>query len=163
MGINREWATPLAAGAFLLSAVTGVLVFFHADSGLNKVAHEWLSWVLLGAVVLHLIPNFPSLRRHLSSRRGQLLFGVFAVILAASFIGTGKKSEPPFVAPMRALSAAPLTTLAQVARLQPEELRSRLADAGLQPTSDAQSVADLAGSDVRKQVRVMAKVFTPAK
>ena len=64
---------------------------------------------------------------------------------------------------MRALSAAPLTTLAQVARLQPEELRSRLVDAGLRPTSDAQSVADLAGSDVRKQVRVMAKVFTPAK
>jgi hypothetical protein len=163
MGINREWATPLAAGAFLLSAVTGVLVFFHADSGLNKVAHEWLSWVLLGAVVLHLIPNFASLRRHLSNRRGQLLIGVFAVILSASFIGTGNKSEPPFVAPMRALSAAPLATLAQVARLQPEELRSRLVDAGLQPTSDAQSLVDLAGPDVRKQVRVMARVFTPAK
>jgi hypothetical protein len=40
MTIQREWVTPIAAGAFLISAVTGVLIFFHVDSGLNKVAHE---------------------------------------------------------------------------------------------------------------------------
>ena len=50
MSIKREWATPITIGAFLLSAVTGVLLFFHLDSGLNKLAHEWLSWVLLAAV-----------------------------------------------------------------------------------------------------------------
>lgn len=36
----REWATPLTIGSFLLIAVTGVLMFFHLDSGLNKLAHE---------------------------------------------------------------------------------------------------------------------------
>ena len=35
-------------GAFTLSAVTGVLMFFHLDSGLNKAAHEWLSWAMVG-------------------------------------------------------------------------------------------------------------------
>lgn len=39
MAVQREWATPVAAGAFLLSAVTGVLIFFHIDSGLNKFVH----------------------------------------------------------------------------------------------------------------------------
>ena len=50
MAIKREWVTPIAAGGFLISAVTGVLMFFHLDTGLNKVAHEWLSWVFLGGV-----------------------------------------------------------------------------------------------------------------
>jgi hypothetical protein len=66
---QREWVTPIAAGAFLLSAVTGVLIFFHVDSGLNKVVHEWLGWVLLGGVALHVIANFSGFRRHLGARR----------------------------------------------------------------------------------------------
>ena len=164
MDIKREWATPLAAGAFMLSAVTGVLVFFHADSGLNKVAHEWLRWVLLGAVVLHLVPNFPSFKRHLAGRRGQAVIGLFVVLLGLSFISTGKKtSEPPFVAPVRALATASLATVAQVARVQPDELRGRLEAAGLKPTSDEQSVADLVGPDTRRQVQVLGRVFAPGK
>jgi len=31
MAVQREWATPVAAGAFLLSAVTGVVIFCLAD------------------------------------------------------------------------------------------------------------------------------------
>lgn len=75
MAVQREWATPVAAGAFLLSAVTGVLIFFHIDSGVNKFVHEWLSWVLLGAVALHLVANFGGFKRHLVTRRSQVLTG----------------------------------------------------------------------------------------
>lgn len=164
MAVQREWATPVAAGAFLLSAVTGVLIFFHIDSGLNKFVHEWLSWVLLGAVALHLVANFGGFKRHLVTRRGQVLMGAFALILALSFFSpAGQKSEPPFAPPIRALSAAPLTILAQVARLSPEQLRERLTTAGLQPTSDQQSLADLTGPDMRKQVKVMSTLFAAAK
>ena len=75
MAVQREWATPVAAGAFLLSAVTGVLIFFHIDISLNKFVHEWLSWTLLGAVALHLAANFGGIKRHLVTHRGQLLTG----------------------------------------------------------------------------------------
>lgn len=155
MTIQREWATPIAAGAFLLSAVTGVLIFFHVDSGLNKAAHEWLSWVLLGGVALHVIANFGGFKRHLDARRGQLLMGVFALVLLLSFFAPGEKGEPPFAPPIRALSAAPLTTLAQVAGLTPEQLRERLVKAGLQPVSDQQSLSELTGPDLRRQVQTI--------
>lgn len=162
MTVQREWATPVAAGAFLLSAITGILIFF--DNGLNKFAHEWLSWVLLGGVALHLVANFGGFKRHLVTRRGQVLMGAFALILTLSFVSPGsQKSEPPFAPPIRALSAAPLTTLAQVAGLSPEQLRERLTTAGLQPTSDQQSLADLTGPDMRKQVKVMSTLFAVAK
>ena len=40
MTIRREWITPITAGAFLLSAVTGILIFFHIGTGLNKFGQE---------------------------------------------------------------------------------------------------------------------------
>lgn len=163
MAIQREWATPMAAGAFLLSAATGVLIFFHADSGLNKFVHEWLSWILLAGVAFHVIANFGAFKRHLLNRRGQWLIGVFALVFLLSFISPGGKNEPPFAPPVRALAAVPLTTLAQVARISPEELRARLVKAGVQPTSDQQNVSELAGSDLRQQLRVLGAVFPGAQ
>lgn len=163
MNLRREWITPIAAGAFLLSAVTGVLIFFHIDTGLNKFVHEWLSWVLLGSVALHATANFSGFRNHLGTRRGQLLIGVFALVFLLSFIPVGRQSEPPFIAPIRALSQAPLTTLALVAQVSPEQLHERLAKAGLKPQSDQQSLSDLIGPDMKKQVHVLRTLLTDAK
>lgn len=160
MMLKREWVTPIAAGAFLLSAVTGVVMFFHADTGLNKLAHEWLGWVLLGAVALHVSVNFAGFKRHLSSGRGRLLIGAFALALVVSFVPLGKQSsEPAFAPPVRALAQAPLSTLAVVARLSPEQLRQRLAKAGVQPKSDQQSLSELVGPELRAQMRVLGPLF----
>lgn len=60
MTIRCERVTPITAGAFLLSAVTGMLIFFHADSGAKKFVHEWLSWVLLAGAGLHVAVNLPA-------------------------------------------------------------------------------------------------------
>lgn len=166
MTLQREWVTPIAAGAFLLSAVTGVLIFFHSDSGLNKVAHEWLSWVLLGSVALHIAANFRGFKHHLGARRGQLLIGAFALVLLLSFAGPGREpgrgGEPPFAPPLRALSAAPLPTLAELARVTPEELHERLRAAGFQPSSDQQTLGEITGPDLRRQVEAMNALFAPA-
>lgn len=163
MNIQRKWVTPVTAGAFLLSAVTGVLIFFHVDSGANKFVHEWLSWVLLGGALLHTIANFNGLRAHLSARLGQTLVGIFVVALVLSFVPLGGgKDEPPFVAPMRALGQANLATLAQVAQLTPQEMRERLGRAGFRAESDQQTLVELVGNDTRKQMQVLGRVFKPA-
>jgi peptidoglycan/LPS O-acetylase OafA/YrhL len=161
--IRRNWVTPLAAGAFLLSAVTGVLIFFHLDTGANRFVHEWLGWALLAGVALHAYTNFGGFKSHLASRRGQMLIGGFAMALLVSFLPIGDESgEPPFVQPIRSLSRAPLTTLAQVAQVTPEELRARLGKVGIQPASDQQSLSDLIGSDTKKQMHVLKTVLASA-
>src|SRR4029450_10400711 len=43
----RPWATKLIIGAFLLMAVTGVLMFFELEHGFVVVVHQWASWILL--------------------------------------------------------------------------------------------------------------------
>jgi hypothetical protein len=163
MKIQRSWVTPFTAGAFLLSGVTGILIFFHLETGANKFMHEWLGWVLLGGAALHVIANYTGLKSHLVSLRGQLLIGIFAVALLVSFIPFGGEQDEPFIPPIRALAQAPLTTLAQVAQVTPGQLREKLSQAGYQSTSDQQTLNDLVGSDTRKQIHVMESIFTAAK
>ena len=153
---KREWVTPIVAGSFLVSAVTGVLLFFHMEPGLVKVAHTWMSWVFLGGVALHLAINSSGIKRCLGVRKGQWIIGLFGLILLLCFVPVGNNnSVPPFLPCIRALAQAPLTTVATVAQVSPEQLHKRLLQAGLTPQSDQQSVSDLVGQDLRKQMQIL--------
>lgn len=160
MTIQREWATPLAAGAFGLLAITGVLMFFDLDSGLNKTAHEWLSWVLLAGVGLHLTSNFMAFKRYLRMPRPRAVLAGFALLLGLSFLPLGGGGdEPPYVAPLARLAAAPLPVLAAVAGTSPAEMVQRLATAGLPGATGSSSVLQLAGPDRKAQIRVLGLVL----
>ncbi len=152
---HRPWITPLVIGTFLLSAVTGVLMFFHADSGLNKAAHEWLSWGLLAGVGLHLLMHKASLFRYFKTRLGLGVVSVFAALLALSFIPFGGSGEPPFAAPIRMLSEAPLPKLAQVMGLSDADLSERLRLQGYTGATPGHTLASLVGSSMHEQVHVL--------
>lgn len=165
LSTQRPWITPVVIGAFLLSAVTGVLMFFHLDSGLNKTAHEWLSWAMVIGVSLHVLLHMPTFKRYFSQTPGRIVMGAFALVLALSFIPAGGSggSDPGFAPPVRALAKAPITVLAQVAGTSTGDLKARLQAAGLTVTSDQQSVADLVGGDLRAQIGTMNKVLAQPK
>ena len=161
---HRPWITPVVIGAFFLSAVTGVLMFFHLDSGLNKTAHEWLSWAMVIGVTLHLLLNVAAFKRYFTQTTGRVVIGLFVTVLALSFIPAGGEgSEPGFAPPVRALAKAPITVLAQVAGTSTDEVKTKLQAQGLTVTSDQQSVADLVGPDLRKQIGTMIKVLPATK
>ena len=159
MKLQRDWITPITMGAFGLLAVTGVLMFFHLDSGLNETAHQWLSWVLLGGVALHAAVNWAGVRRHLAGWKGRAALGAFATVLALSFVPMGGQGEPPFLPPMRALADAPLPLLAQVANATPQQMRERLQGQGLATARDTDTVRSLVGEDTRAQIRVLSQVM----
>lgn len=160
---HRPWITPLVIGAFVLSAVTGVLMFFHLDSGLNKLAHEWLSWAMLVGVALHALVNLGALKRYFSQTTGRVVMAAFAGLLALSFIplGGAAKGKPPFIAPIQAMARAPLSALAPVLGMDAPTLRERLQSLGIQAASDTQSLESLVGQDTRKQVDVLAQLARP--
>ncbi len=162
---QRPWITPLVMGSFALSAVTGVLMFFHLDTGLNKTAHEWLGWLMLGAVVLHALLNLPAVKRHLQNPTGRWVVIASFAVLGLSFLplGSSEGSEPGFAPPVRALAKAPITVLAQVAGTSTDDVKTRLQAAGFTVTSDQQSVADLVGGDLRAQIGTISKVLAQPK
>jgi len=161
MKLSREWVTPVVGGAFLLLAVTGILMFFHVDMGLNKLAHEWLGWVLVAAIALHLTINARPLINVLKKPRGQVLAGLFVAILAASFLPVGNEGggKASFMAVTRALADAPLPVVAQVAGITEAELTARLTAAGHAPSESTPSVSALVGPDMGASVGLLASIL----
>lgn len=156
MKVSRDWFTPLTTGAFVMLAVTGVLMFFHLDSGLNKLAHEWLSWLLLAAAAGHVAANFGALRRHLAGTRGRAIVGAFSLLLGLSFAPLGRgDAEPPFAAVVHALARAPLPVVAQVAGVPEPALRERLLAAGVEVGGSQDSIEAAVGPRLRPQVQAL--------
>ncbi|MCK6424759.1 MAG: DUF4405 domain-containing protein [Burkholderiaceae bacterium] len=167
MNVNRDWVTPITMGAFALMATTGVLMFFGLRPGLIGAAHEWLSWLFLAGVAGHVLANSMAFLRHLRSRRALTIVATFLAVLvlaavASRFLPRKPAQEPGWATPVRALAQAPLPVLAQVGGVSPEQMRERIAAAGIaQPLAEDSTVASLVGSDYEQQKNLLRKVLAP--
>lgn len=158
----KEWATPLTIGSFVLIAATGVLMFFHLDTGLNKVAHEWLGWVMLAAVALHGAQHLKSLKRHFTRPGALALIGVFVSLLAASFISPpGKPDKPPHILAAQAVLDAPIDQVAALAGKDTPTLLAQLQSAGIPAAAD-KSLRAASGTERDRQMKALGIVFAHA-
>jgi hypothetical protein len=138
-------------------------MFFHLDSGLNKVAHEGLSWIFVGVVVLHILLNNLAFKRYFNTGVGKAVIFGFVALLALSFVRVGGgDSKPPFIAPVQMMATAPLSAVAQMAQLNMSEVAARLAAKGVAVKNPEQSVKDLVGSDLGAQMRALSAIAQPA-
>lgn len=162
----RDWATPMVAGAFLLSAVTGILIFFHLDSGLNKTAHEWLGWALVIGALSHLASNFTAFKKRIQQPLTKIIIGLFATLLLVSFIPVGD-NEGEGKAVMRTgidrLSSSPLSVVAQVAQKDADTLIQELKAADINVTSPDQSIKDISEGDRETEIRALKITFENKK
>lgn len=145
----HKWATPLVAGAFLLMATTGILMFFHLDSGLNKEAHEWLGWAFIIGAGFHILSNFSGFKKKMTKPLSLKIVGVFMALLLLSFIpleedgGSGKMVAR---ASMDGLMNAPISVVAQVVEKSPEELITILKANGIEAANAETSLLNAAGT-----------------
>ena len=157
----RQWATPLVIGSFVLMSVTGVLMFFNLDRGINAGAHEYVSWLFMIGVGGHVVANLRSFKNHLASGWGRTSVALFAVLLAASFLTWGLRTGGQLLAAIQAgLVRTPVATLAAMVRTTPQALEARLQAHGLQIGS-SQTIHDVAGDSPRLQLRALEVVFLP--
>ena len=161
----RPWATPLTIGAFAIMATTGLLMFFHLESGLNKLAHEWLGWAMVTGVVAHAALHWRSFKRYLTDlRTGQVIIAAFVLLLAASFLAPGEEGEglPPPVVALRGLMGAPVSTVAQVAGKPEAELLAALQAGGIAVKSADQTLASVVGEDREATDKAIRIIFAKA-
>lgn len=136
MKLSRDWATPLTIGAFALMAATGVTMFFHVNTDLQKEIHEWAGWFMVAAVACHVAVNWSAFRRHLQwPSKGVALTGALVAFTVLSFAPLGgsgsNEGSPPAVA-IRALTQAPLKEVAPLFHKSPEEALKALTAAGIE-------------------------------
>lgn len=112
-----RYATPLIAGLFAVSAVSGVALFFHWAPRTFHEMHEVLSMVLLVPFVLHIWKNWHSVIGYLK-RRAATVVAIVSVLVAVPFAAAGLSGEGGRGG-NPALRAIPLMTQARVADLAP--------------------------------------------
>lgn len=158
----RAWATPLTMALFLMIAATGVAMFFHMETPLNKALHEWFGWGLLAAVAAHLWLNRRAFSTYFKRPVALGIVAAGAALLAASFvIPVGAEGGVPVRQVLTSLSTAPISTLADLADRDQTAVLAGLAAThpGVQPD---QSLADLTGGDIEAAIGLLAVVYTPA-
>ena len=158
--ILRRWATPLVIAAFLVSAVTGLLLFFHLETGLNKPAHEWIGLIFVAGGIFHVFANWPLFTGYFKKVMPAVVIAIGGVILVASFFAGGTEGGPSGVRAMiAALGNARLSIVAELAGVTPDALAAEVTALGYAvPNADA-TVADIAGSDGEARMRVLEAAF----
>jgi hypothetical protein len=158
----KQLATPLAIGAFSISAVTGLCMFFHLEIGLIEPVHKWMSWVLVGGILLHISVNWKQFLSYFSRKPAIGILGLSLVITIISLLPVfGEKEEGgnPAKKAATALETTPLETVAIVAKITPEQLLVNLQKKGLIVENSTMTIKDVAGRNGRKEMEVLKAVF----
>ncbi len=155
----RAYATPLTIGTFLIMGATGILLFFHTNTTLNKVVHEYVGLVMVAAVILHVVLNWRAFQTYFKRPVALTLMGASAVMLAASFVSLGEETggTRPDIAVLQMVSSASLTDLAPIMGTDAADLVARLAEQGVTATPD-QTLIDLSNGDMRGAITLLSAV-----
>jgi hypothetical protein len=153
--LRRDWATPLTIGAFLLMALTGLAMFFHLETPLQKEVHEWAGWLMVTGVALHVVVNWMAFKRYFQALpRGLGIVSVFALVTLGSFFvrgaANGEAGSPPAVA-INALTRAPIAQVAPLFGKTPQQAREQLAAAGIVLQGDEATLVGAVGGQ-REQI-----------
>ncbi|WP_417713549.1 DUF4405 domain-containing protein [Pseudophaeobacter arcticus] len=157
MSALRKWATPLTVATFLAMGVTGILMFFHLDSPLNKLLHEWGGWLMVLGVLAHLVLNWRPFTTYLKRPLGQGIIGLGCVVLALSFWPVSSGGSPVH----HIMQAVARSDVATVIALSGQDLDTGLAAltaAGLEADSST-TMAELTGGARGVQMQVIDLLF----
>ena len=159
----NQFATPLTAGLFVVSAISGVALFFHWAPPAFHGMHEWLSLVLLAPFALHVYKNWRPLLGYLE--RGTLVLPLaIALVAALPFIASGVTGHNRGNLAFRLiplLTHARLSDLAPVLKTTPDALMTALKKRGLTVRASNETIEAVA-IDFGKQVpEVLFSVIPP--
>ena len=142
----KSWATPLAIGAFTISTVTGLLIFFDIEIGMIEPVHKWLSWLLVAGVLFHVVANWNQFSGYFSKKPALVIIGAALLVTTLSMLpqfGDEKKENPGKVVG-QLLEASSLETVALVVRSTPAQLIAKLAGNGIVVSDQSLTIKQIA-------------------
>lgn len=156
-----KWAGPLTIGSFGVVAVTGILMFFKLNSGLMKLAHEWMSLLFVVGVVAHVAVNWRPFLGYFRRPVGITIIAVLLGLGALSLFPGGSDSHrrPPFMETSRALEQSSLSLVARVAKHSPESLMEELKAKGIRVRNGEQTIGEIASENSVRGMDILGHIF----
>ena len=145
----RRFATPLIIGAGLISAITGLLMFFITEDPF-LFAHEIVGLGFSVAILLHIYTNWRPFKKYFS-QRGVIIIAVAWLIGVGLIARTAIFSEPePEELIMQKMEQTSITRMAPIVDMQVETLIKRLGADGYtvsDPEMSIEALAEAHGAD----------------
>lgn len=147
-----RYATPAMTSLFVISLISGVIIFFHIGPAWLHGVHEWLSMLLIVPFVLHMWRNWRPFVNYFKRAAMPISLAVGVAAVAAFGIvpagAEGERSGPPQFALAATMVASTPAVVAPVLGVSPDVLVEKLKAAGFD-TADAstpmKAMADSAG------------------
>lgn len=142
----RNWATPLTIGSSLVMAVTGILMFFHLETMMGKVVHEWAGWLMVLGIVAHAALNWRPLTLYFKRRLAVGIIAGGVLITSLTLLPISGLGENPMQGLAMAALSAEAEVLMQLTGHTLQEGTDILAENGI-ILAPGQSLADVTGDD----------------
>jgi hypothetical protein len=142
----QRYATPLTAGLFLVSLISGVALFFHVWPSVFHGMHEWLSMLLIAPFVLHLWRNWRPMIGYFAKPAFSAAMAVCLVAalgFAVASAGAGGRRGPAQFALVDAITSSTAAKLAPALGTDADALVATLKARGF-----ANAVADARLTDI---------------
>ncbi len=165
----KSWATPLVIGAFTISAVTGLLIFFDLEIGIIEPVHKWLSWLLFIGVLLHALSNWKQVTGYLSQKTGIGVISAALLLTITSLLPIygheekehGKENQGKIA--LQALESTSLENLALVIKTTPRHLVRILDKHGVVVNDTSLSIREIAKSNGKVDKELLSVLLRPLK
>ncbi len=91
-GFVARYATAATLATFLVTGVTGVLLFYHVGGQYLRTAHDWVGMAFVVASVLHVVRNWNACVKLLKKPRAQAVLLPVAGITAACILADSQSA-----------------------------------------------------------------------
>jgi hypothetical protein len=164
----NKWGSTLIFASFVITAGTGVLLYFRVRAGSIEQLHIWIGFLMIAGALLHVARNWHQFLGYFKRPpfyAGLALTAVLCALLSYPvLVGTdtaGKGGRPDLrsaITVSRAVASASLAELAPLAKTDANGLMDKLAAMGVtvsDPTASLQSVATSAGRSAEELAAVI--------
>ena len=156
--------TPLTMGSGLFVVISGLYMFF-IDKGLFEDPHEIFGIVFAVAIILHVIKHMKPTQKYLKKPASLAviigLIGISGAMTSLNYFNQDTDFSPNQV--YQTLEQAPLTDLAAIVQLSPQDLSRIIQEAGYQIPDNPQSLAHIADKNQISPFSLMKLAFGAVK
>lgn len=153
----KDFGTSLTIGSFFIMSITGILLFFHMDVGVNKLLHKWCGLFIIIPVALHVIVNFNGFKRYFTScKTGKILISLCLSLLCFSFFfNLQTKQLPPHVIALRVILNSTVSEISSLTHHSEEDLKAKLLESGIKIESNDQKLKSFVHDNKKLQLKLM--------
>ena len=150
MEFLKKYATPLSIVTSLAVSVTGLMLLFGIRGEIGEI-HEWIGVAFVAAMVMHIVRNWPGIKKIMSSWVGAAIVGGVGAALAVLIVmampsGGGERGGHgggPWMVVNR-VADAPISVSAPALGLTADQAVTKLKAAGVPVDGPTDSLTHLA-------------------